>query len=197
MKTFSAFTLIELLISMTIIALMAVLSISSYPRFSEQITLTGETYKMLAYMRETQAYGISAVSTPGTKFVYSFMIDKSNGTMRRLQIESPTLKTNTYYINTSTLDAAALIYTIRPIFEISDIEGVKQNATTSLDKGYAFFKRPNPEARLNGNVGISISPDVDIGSFERIVITLRSKKNTSFQKKVVILSTGQMYVSDW
>lgn len=199
MKSFSGFTLIELLISITIISMMAALSISAYPKFSEQISISGDTYKALAYFRETQSYGISAVTTPGIKFIYSFQIDKAAGTFKRYKIESPTDRTNTYYINSSSIDSGAPVITIRSTFEISQINGIKGTATTSLDKAYAFFKRPNPEARLSGTVGSSnsISPDTDTTSFDRIEVTIRSKRTPDFQKKVIILNTGQMYVNDW
>lgn len=193
----SAFTLVELLVSMTIIALMAAMSISAYPKFSEQVTLTGETYKMLAYFKETQTYGVSAISRPGVKFVYSFVIDKQAGTLKRAKIESPTDTTNQYYSSTATIDADSPNFTIRDGYEISELDGISNNATTSLDKVYGFFKRPNPESRIFGLVGQNIEPDTNSGSFNKLIIVLRSKKNNAFMKKVVILQTGQMYVDDW
>ena len=197
-----AFTLVELLISMSIIAIMAAMSISAYPKFSEQITLSGETYKMLAYFRETQSYGISAEATPGVKFVYAFTVDKTDSSIKRVQIQNPskTDKTNNYYITGSSVDSTATISTIKTLFEVSQIDGINSTGTTSLQKGYAFFRRPNPEARLIGTFGVTnnIAPSKDdSASFDRIEITLRSKRNPAFTKKIVILSTGQMYVSDW
>lgn len=200
-RKFQAFTLIELLISLSIIGIVAGMSISAYPAFSEQIALSGDTYAMLAYFRETQAYGVSAEATPGVKFVYAFVIDKSNPLIQRVQIQNPstTDKSNQYYINNSSLDTTAPSSSLKSIFEISDIDGIMHGATTSLDKGYAFFKRPDPEARLVGTVGSnsSIEPSTDTTGFDRIEITIRSRNNHAFTKKLVILSTGQMYVSDW
>lgn len=196
MKSFSAFTLIELLISISIIGIMATMTISSYPRFSEQINLASETYKMLSFTRETQIYGTAAVSTPGLKFVYAFLIDKDNGTIERYKIESPTDKSNQYYYNTATLDPDAQSFKLKESYEIEKI-CADINCSISLDKAYAFFKRPNPEARLVGLIGTNVQPDVNTGSLDRLEVYVRSIRNTGLVKKIVILQTGQMYVSDW
>ena len=94
-----AFTLVELLVSISIIGMMAALSISAYPKFSEQISLSTDTYKMVAFFRETQIYGSSAIAPPGTKIVYAFEIDQVAGTIKRYQILSPTDNTSTYYLS--------------------------------------------------------------------------------------------------
>lgn len=193
----SAFTLIELLVSMTIIGIMSAISISAYPKFSEQVSLSSQTYKMLAYIRETQSYGVAAISSPGTKFIYAFQVDKSSNTLSRIKLESPTDTTNTYLINTSISDVTSATSSLKEMYEIYQINGYTNTGTTSLDKAYGFFKRPNPEGRLVGMTGTNISPDTGTGSFNKLEIILRSKRNTQFMKKVVILSTGQAYVGDW
>lgn len=192
-----AFTLVELLISITIMSIMAALSISAYPQFSEQLSVTADTYKMLAFFRQTQTYGVSAVTSPGVKFVYAFKIDLSTTTLENVILDTPTDTTNQYYVNTSVVDPVAEKISLSRNVEIIKIEGVKQNATTTLDTAYAFFKRPNPESRLVGKLGTIINPDVTSGSFDRLEVTVRSKKNNGLSKKIVILQTGQMYVSDW
>jgi len=195
-KKKSAFTLIELLVSITIIGIMAAMSISSYPKFSEQISVSSETYKILAFARETQIYGTSAVSTPGVKFVYAFEISKAAGTMKRYKIETPTDKTNTYYINSKVLDTEAAVYTLKSSYVIDKI-CVDTACTVDVDTAYGFFKRPNPEGRLVGLLGSNIGPDTATKSYDRFEVTIKSRNNPGIQKKIVILSTGQMYVNDW
>jgi prepilin-type N-terminal cleavage/methylation domain-containing protein len=193
------FTLVELLVAMGIIAMMAALSISAYPKFSDQLALTSDTYKFLSYFRETQSYGVSAVATPGVKFAYAFLVDKGNGTVSRVIIENPTSKTNDYYIKTAQTDPSAPIYTVKSGYNISDISGIKSGATTSLDKVYGFFRRPNPEVQLSGtvNTGTSYFPDSGTSTFDRVEVTFSLTKNPEQTKKIIILSTGQMYVNDW
>lgn len=198
-KKLTAFTLIELLVSLTIISIIAALSISSYPKFSQQLEVTTETYKMLAYFRETQSYGVSAVATPGIKFVYGFVIDKNENSITKIIKESPTDQTNAYFINNLAADTNATTSKLKDGFEIFKICGKTGSADceNSLDKGYAFFRRPLPEARLTGKLGEVISPDVNKTTYDSLEVTVRSKKNPQFMKKIVILHTGQMYVSDW
>jgi prepilin-type N-terminal cleavage/methylation domain-containing protein len=195
-RKFSAYTLIELLVSITIISIIAGLSITSYPKFAQQLEVTTETYKMLGYFRETQSYGVSAVSTPGVKFVYGVQVNMSNNTIKRLILESPTDNTNDYYINNAKQDTNFDSLVLKSGFEIFKICG-DDTCDTSLDQAYAFFKRPNPEARLTGQTGNITSPDKDASSFDRITIYVRSKITPAFIKKIVILQTGQMYVNDW
>jgi prepilin-type N-terminal cleavage/methylation domain-containing protein len=193
---FKAFTLIELLVAISIIGLMATLSISAYPKFSEQVGVTSQTYKLLAYMRETQTYGTSAVSTPGTRFVYSFLVDKSENSLKRFSWPSPSSRSNQNYVQNSTLDVSAEILNLKEQYEIEKICG-GQNCVADLDKAYVFFRRPNPEGRIVGLQGTNILPGLDDVGFDRLEITIRSKRTKEFTKKVVVLSTGQTYVSDW
>lgn len=193
----TAFTLVELLVTMSIISILAAMSISAYPKFSEQMALTAETYKMLAYFRETQVFGVSALVTPGTKIAYAFRINKSSNDIARLIVTDPTSTTNSYYSSTGVVDVNSPHLVIKDNFEIAEINGIVQNSTTSLDTMFSYFKRPNPESRLMGKVGENIVPGTDTESFSKVEIILRSKKNNVFLKKIVILETGQMYVSDW
>lgn len=203
--TLPAFTLIELLISITIIAIMAALSISAYPKFSDQVNLSGETYKMLAYFRETQSFGTSAMATPGTKFVYGFQIEKGTNTFKRLIWQNPTDTKNASYLNPSNMqvDNSSATLTLKTAFIVAKIDGIitsGSKSTSTLDKAFAFFKRPNPDARLVGTQGSVQEPPTtskDTESFDRMEITLQSKNYPAFTKKIVILQTGQMYVSDW
>jgi prepilin-type N-terminal cleavage/methylation domain-containing protein len=196
-KKFTAFTLVELLVTMSIISILAAMSISAYPKFSEQMALTSETYKILAYFRETQVFGVSALVTPGTKIAYAIRMSKTSNTIDRMIIVNPTDNKNSYYSSDGVVDTTSPSLQIKENFEISEINGILQNSTTSLDTMYSYFKRPNPESRLFGMVGVNIVPGTSLENFSKIEIILRSKKNNVFKKKIVILQTGQMYVSDW
>ncbi len=198
---YSAFTLIELLVSMSIIAIMAVLSVSSYPKFAEQISLSTDTYKMLAFFRETQTFGISSLSVPGKKFANGFVFSKSSNEIKRLRREVENCFngefTNIKYQSCLENDPEASPAVLKDQFTISSIVGFRQNVSTELVTAYGVFKRPNPEAKLFGLEGSTNLVPSDSLSFDKLEVTLSSKKNNVFKKKVVILSTGQMYVSDW
>lgn len=191
----SGFTLIELLVSITIVSLVVSLSITAYPKFSDQIAVVAETYKIVAYSRESQVFGISAYVDPGTKIAYAMAIETGNNTISRYVITNPTDSTNQYYIDNFTVDATSKTLNIKDNFTISKI-CYDDACTSPLSKVYVVFRRPNPEARLIGVNGNVISPDTAKGSYGKIKITLQSKNNPSLTKNVDILQTGQMYVEE-
>ncbi len=195
----SGFTLIELLVSITIIGIISVMSISAYPKFSEQMAVTSQVYKILAFSMETKIYGVASYSDPGTKLAYAFLIEKNNDTVKRVLIKNPVDDTNRYYVDNfvDETDRNLGNLTINKNYTISDIcyYGTdKTNCDQKIDKVYGIFRRPNPDARLIGLVGTVISPDISTGRYDRVEITLESKKNKDLSKKIVVLSTGQIYV---
>lgn len=203
----TAFTLVELLVSISVLGLIAAVSVTSYPKFSDQLGVTSETYKMLAYLRQAQVYGVSGYTSPGVKVVYGVEINKDTGTLNVVQWENPDSTTNHDYIDEVRASTEPLL-TINNkyiIDRICDDTGCDVNSvsTNNFTKGFVLFRRPNPEARLlalsgndSGNIKYPTDPASSVG-FQRMEIVLKSKKNEQFMKKVVILQTGQMYVNDW
>jgi prepilin-type N-terminal cleavage/methylation domain-containing protein len=196
---FPAFTLIELLVSISILAAMAAISVSSYPKFSEQMSVSAESFKILAYMREAQVYGSSGYTDPGVKVVYGLELDRDTNTLRKVEWKNPNSSTNQSYVTNKTSSGEA-DFKLNDRFEINEICSIA-GATNSCesnqiyDKGYVFFRRPNPEGRIIGTIGSILYPDQSgTNGFSKMELHIRSKQNTTFVKKIVILQTGQMYV---
>ncbi len=193
------FTLIELLVAIAIIALVAGLSLGSYPKFSEQMGVTTETYKLLAYLKETQTYGVNSYGSPGVKFVYGISIEK-NGSIKRVRLESPTNTSNSYFRDNLQELSGEDIFTLGDRYIVANIcldENCSSDAVNSITKTYILYKRPNPEARIITLEGNNVQPGINTESHSKIVILLNSKKDSKISKKVVILKTGQAYVADW
>jgi prepilin-type N-terminal cleavage/methylation domain-containing protein len=195
----SAFTLIELLVSISVLAMMAAISVSSYPKFSEQLGVTAESYKVLAYMREAQVYGSSGYTDPGVKVVYGLEIDRDTNIIKKVQWQNPNSTTNSSYINNK-VDTGEVALNLGSKFEIEKMCNLVGTVSSCDNNGnytqvYVFFKRPNPEARLLGKVGTILYPDQGgTSGLQKIEVHIRSKQNQQFVKKIVILQTGQMYV---
>jgi hypothetical protein len=90
-----------------------------------------------------------------------------------------------------------------PKFKIAAIcssEDCDLNQST-VNKAYALYKRPNPEARIILVSGTSLDPspigDGDTRSLPKMVIFLEHPTRKEMHKKVVLLRTGQMYVEEW
>jgi prepilin-type N-terminal cleavage/methylation domain-containing protein len=193
------FTLIELLVAIGIIAFVAGLSIGSYPKFSEQMGVTTETYKLLAFLKETQTYGVNSYGSPGVKFVYGIQIEKNAG-IKRVRLESPTSANNSYYRDNLTELAGEDIFALSDRFTVANVcldETCTVDTANSISKAYILYRRPNPEARIISLEGNNVQPGVNTESHQRVVILLNSKKDENISKKIVVLKTGQAYVADW
>ena len=198
----NAFTLIELLVSISVLAMMAAISVSSYPKFSEQLGVSAESYKILAYMKEAQVYGSAGYTDPGVKVVYGLEIDRDTHLIKKVQWQNPTGTTNQQYVNNKVVTGEVTLqigekYEIEKICSITLLNGNNVSscdANQNYDKAYVFFKRPNPEGRLLGLVGSILYPDQNSSiGFQKMEVYVRSKKNLQFVKKIVILQTGQIY----
>jgi Tfp pilus assembly protein FimT len=213
----AAFSLVELLISISIIALMSALSIAAYPKFSAQLSVASESYRLLGFLRETQAYGVSSYAKPGEKTIYGILVDKDTNTIKRMVASTDRLVTgvlradskfkNSDFINSATdfipegdQDVAATFE--NPKFKIVAIcssEECNPDQST-VNRGYALYKRPNPEARLVLVSGSLLDPsptEGDTGSLAKMVIFLEHPLRKEMRKKVILLRTGQMYVEEW
>jgi hypothetical protein len=184
---------------MSIITIVALISISAYPKFSNQLMVTSESYKLLAFLKETQSYGISAYTLPGKRMVYGVEVTKG-GEVKRIKIENPATSTNEYYVNNVSYDASVdNTYSVKSLYNIvavcNDINC--DPAASQITKGYVIYRRPNPEGRIVTMEGSIISPGIKEEGFPKLVIFIRHKTDPSIAKRVVILATGQMYTKDW
>jgi len=195
----NAFTLIELLVSISVLAMVAAISVSSYPKFSEQMGVSTESFKVLAYMRGAQVYGSAGYTDPGVKVVYGLEIDRDTNTIKKVQWQNPNSATNQNYVSnaSSTTEAVLGVGNRFEIEKLCNIVGTVSSCDNNenYNRVFVFFRRPNPEARLLGQVGTILYPDQNgTAGLQKIEVHIRSKQNTQFVKKVVILQTGQMYV---
>lgn len=158
-----------------------------------------ESFKVLAYMREAQVYGSAGYTDPGVKVVYGLEIDRDSNTIKKVQWQNPNSLTNQSYVNNK-VDTGEIVQNIGDRFEIEKMCNIVGTASScdnneNYNKVFVFFRRPNPEARLLAQVGTILYPDQNgTTGLQKIEVHIRSKQNTAFVKKVVILQTGQMYV---
>jgi hypothetical protein len=131
--------------------------------------------------------------------VYGIEIDRDTNTIKKVQWQNPNSNTNQNYVNNK-VDTGEAAQNIGDRFEIEKMCNIVGTVSScdnneNYNKVFVFFRRPNPEARLLGMVGTILYPDQNgIAGLQKIELHIRSKQNTAFVKKVVILQTGQMYV---
>lgn len=214
-RHFKGFSLIELLISISIIGLLAAMSISAYPKFSLQLQASTESYKLLAWLRETQVYGISAFTKPGERQVYGVKFDKTSNSIKRIVVPIDDLGleqfgpgskfTNSKFDeNVKDFEGEESNFVFKSSFKIVSLcdDGLDCSATTSpFTSAYIAYRRPSPEARIILKQGEVLTPSIsensDKGSVSMLNIYIASKEQVEIRKKLVILRTGQMYVEEW
>ena len=183
-KNIQGFTLVELVVSIGIFALMTTLLLAKYGTFNQGIILTNLAYDVALTVRNAQSYGLNVKSAPtagenfSSDFNYSYGVHFSSNS-------------NTF---TFFKDADNYLYDNPTLEKISD-SVMKRNskisalcvgtvtACSSVSTLDVVFKRPNPDAIING-----------VSSNSYAEITLQGSDGSI--RKVVVRSTGQIAVQN-
>jgi prepilin-type N-terminal cleavage/methylation domain-containing protein len=215
------FTLIELVVSIAIFAVMTALVVARYGTFNQNTLLTNVAYDMALTVRTAQSYGLSVKSSDSASnsfgAAYGVHLDMSKPTKFTLFADT---NKNGYYDPTSPgIDQPITTYTLTSGVTISKIclavtqsscQSPSPNLLTSSDALDITFRRPNPDAILycvsNANAGAtcSIIATVSIGNAPPNInpvtqpiafITLTSSDKSSSQV-VIVRRNGQISVNN-
>ena len=180
------FSLIELLISVSIFIIITSVVLAKYQGFNGGVVLTNLAYDIALSIRQAQVYGISvresATGSSNFGLRYGIHFDSGNPTSFILFIDT---NSNDKYDNGELIETNS----IRQDNAISDFCGItsaggnqcwKNSTVTSLD---ITFLRPNPDALINTNIG---------GNYRSATITVSSPRGTS--RTVRVENTGQISV---
>jgi Tfp pilus assembly protein FimT len=144
-KQARAFTLVELLVSVGIFALMTALVVAKYGSFNNGVLLTNTAYDVALAIRTAQTYGLGVKSTgSGTLYDsgYGVYFNTSTGSNQTIILFSDLDKDSLYDIGT---DGIVNQYTIKQGAIISKVcSGV--DCSTDASPLAITFKRPNPDA---------------------------------------------------
>lgn len=184
------FTLVELMISVGIFALITALLVAKYGTFNQGILLTNLAYDVALTLRTAQSYGLNVKSTPGGTDRYSNEFNLPYGVHFDKGI-SGTPAPNTQIIffadngdwQYTSSDQVISTYNIKRGSKIETICGGTDNAhcNTTLNALDVIFIRPDPDAIMTGNAVYA-------------EITLKSSDGGT--KKVIVRRTGQIAVSN-
>lgn len=170
------FTLIELMITVGIFAIMTALLVAKYGTFNNGVLLTNLAYDIALNIRSAQSYGLNTRGDDSDSFngftgsyTVSFEENKKHFTLTGRGLEKTTnIKRGSY---------------------IKELKvGSDSNLTSSVDTMAVTFNRPDPSARISvPSSGLSIYypyGEIIISSAEGV------------ERKIIIRSTGQIYVSN-
>lgn len=186
------FTVVELIVSITIFAFMTAFLVAKYGTFNQSILITNAAYDVALIIRNAQSYGLNVKSNPSSGTSYSTDFGYGYG----VKIAPPTSGATTIPFYTDIDNSGSLTsgdntistYTLKS--SISIVSGsikAGQNATgaTAVDSLDITFKRPNPDAVIKGPTG-TVYPYAEF--------TIKTTNGDT--KKIVIGSTGQISIAN-
>lgn len=180
-RTFSAgFTLLELIVTITIFVVLTSAILFRNSRFKNDLLITNLAYEMALSIREAQTYGINVKEFNATfNSAYGVHFDVAKNKQFELFVDA-----NSNNIFSDPPDTIVSTYSLRGDNVISNLcvdagSGTCSSSSNSLD---ITFKRPDPEAKIyaNGN------------SYKRAQIKINSSDNT--ERIIEVNSTGQISV---
>lgn len=179
-KPHRGFSLVELLVVLTIISLITMVVIARYRDFDSTILLRNLAYEIALSVREAQTLGISVqnpASSTGNPFNYAYGVHFARGTSYMLFAD---LNTNGQYDSGEEISS----YTIGKNNGIARLYANNAEGTTEVTTLDVLFRRPEPDARFTA------SPAVPGISSVRVIIA--SQKGT--ERTIEVWTTGQIAV---
>ena len=180
------FTLIELIVSIAIFAIMTSLLLSKYGNFNQGILLTNLAYDVALTIRNAQSYGLNVKSSDRASNLFDYPYGVHFDANNQVFTFFADVNSNGDY---NTGDTIVSDTRIKRGSQIGDLCLGALGACTPVSKLNIIFKRPDPNALFNAKTAANI--DV-IGNYAEITL----KANDGSVKVVVVRSTGQIAVNN-
>ena len=187
-KNNKGFTLVELIVSISIFAMMTALVVAKYGNFNQSVLLTNLAYDVALTIRTAQTYGVS-VRQEGGDFTHPYGVFFSSDAGKNTQFTffaDTDIGSPGYYdvgdqiIKTYTLKRGAIIQTICMEFACKPEKNESELHVT--------FKRPNPDALICVPSSCGVSPE----TYAKIII----QGTDGSTRGVIVRSNGQIAVDD-
>ncbi|MCA9361352.1 prepilin-type N-terminal cleavage/methylation domain-containing protein [Candidatus Kaiserbacteria bacterium] len=177
----AGFSLVELLVTISIVTLITAIVMIRYSSFDSSVLLNNQAYEIALDIRETQVRAISIQARdPGTGDAFT-----SNYGLF-YDIDEPT-----EYIFFQDTGSNNGKYDLGEEIETLHLDGrfiissITSNGSVTENEASIIFKRPNFDA---------IMEDDSNNSLNSVEITVQAKRNSSSNRKVIIYSSGQVTV---
>ena len=193
----NGFTLVELMVTVGIFAIMTTLLLAKYGTFNQGIYLNNLSYDVALTIRNAQSYGLNVKSAPSATSTYSSIYTEPYGV--HFDSSAGNNTSFTFFFDNSlagdgifdtTPGETVSVTTIKNGSKISNIcvgstDSDCSNVVSPVD---ITFKRPDPSAIIKVSVGGTITKY----SFAKITLTA----SDGSIKNVTIRSTGQIAVTN-
>lgn len=177
------FSLIELMVSISIIVLITGIVMNKYSSFSSVVILKSQAYELALDIREAQVFGVSiGGGTNNYRGAYGIYVDLANRNSYILFQDDPDSGTKFRYDPDEEIGEP---YTIDSRFEITKVCSTANTAEKCGIKAHIAFKRPDFDARMWTDV--NTSP-------REVRIEISSRDNPLVSRSVIVYSSGQISV---
>jgi prepilin-type N-terminal cleavage/methylation domain-containing protein len=181
----TGFTLIELMVTITIVVLVTGLVMVQYSSFNNSVLLTDQAYLTAFDIREAQTLAVSVRGQNGEfRVEYGLYFNKSATANNKYLLfqDQGTVEPPRYDVG----EEVGLPYKVDPRFTISNICGTSTSVPvcTDLNSVSISFKRPNFDATFYS---------VDKANLESVTIEFEPL-NGAITRKVLVYKTGQVSV---
>ncbi len=177
------FTLIELVVTVTIFAFMTALLLAKYGKFNQDVLLTNLAYDVALTIRNAQTFGLNVRSAPGNLNAF----DKAYGvhfTTGNSFIFFSDTNANSSYDSGEEIGSPYIIrrsnLTISKVCAFNGQSCPANDPTTVVD---ILFKRPDPNAIIKGYSGATYS-----------VANITLTSSDGYTRLILVRSTGQIAV---
>ncbi len=184
-----AFSLIEVLVTITIVTLITAIIMVRYSSFDSSILLNNQAYEIALDLRETQVRSISVQADGTDEFQSGFGLYFNSATPDEYILFQDTNNDNRYNANETTLTTLTLDsrFTIQGIYINNSFALTARRGAASV-----VFKRPNFDANIR--VAPNNSSVINNAVIQTVYLQVASTRDTSSFKSIAIYSSGQISV---
>lgn len=181
-----AFSLIELLVSVSILTVITGIVLANNNQFNSSVLLGNAAYDIALTIREAQVYGLSTQAFAG-EFQVGYGVHFASPTEYILFADTDPVRNRRYDAG---VDQVVRQYTLGRGFTVSNLCGTRVDqsvecslSSTALEHLDIAFLRPNPDATITGS---------DPKAFSSAKITIQSRSGET--RTISVQSTGQISV---
>jgi prepilin-type N-terminal cleavage/methylation domain-containing protein len=214
----SGFTLVELLVTLSVFTVMSALTLANYPKFNNQTAITGLAQQIAISIREAQVYGVAVKNASSTASIVAPNVYPAYGIFFATSTVGTTYGNSTSYsIFFDRVTSNGVAPYFRPLGDnfFSDsgelVETVKiQNGSTIISicgvptsggacapaySAFVVFRRPNPDAIIKTITTSGTWPYTTptLVDNQRLDVVIRSR-DRELTKTIQVYSSGQITV---
>lgn len=194
------FTLVELLVTLSLFVILTTIVLFSQSKFNGSILLTNLAYDVALTVRQAQTYGVNVRETPKGSFdkAYGIYFDTKKDNKKFILFVEDSKDDGRYNGNTDCKSSADLClngYNIKRGNYIKDLQVTSPNCNPdtecSVEELNITFRRPDPDARFKAkkNTGDYFENITEA----KIIISSADGSNS---RNVLVKSTGQISIEN-